>query len=594
MRRSKAKSMVRGGAPATPIPPYSASTCAVVAHDRPIKWLGVRLGDEENQFAEKVTEAAELHAAISTLDDPALELVLTRASADVGRIVHLLRAAGPSNPAALESFDDLVRAAVGRIVHAEVGDDSAEQASWGVKSGGLGLRRATALALPAHAASLAEAEQLVAWLTHQCEQLGVSVDPSASVSIRADTVCRQLHDSFDCPTTRAALLKEIAHTRRPVDPTAVPLILRDRPPSSGRPPPHPPPPGEMVQDAGGSPDDRDSSAPRAALQHRLMQHIDHLRLRQTIDPLRAQRSALSDADLERLLRLQDLADRSTCHDWIWATNLAHGRVLSPNEYISAVRVRLGIPVSNFVGTRQCAECSADVSAASLGPHALLCGRGVRIVGHNHLRDHLLTLARASDPAARLEVALANSVPNPDNRRPADILLSASPLGGGAAGRCAVDVGITAPHNDCARRSDLEPTEEHFKRKIAASKALCDSAGWQFLPFIVSAYGRPHPDAKHLVHKLAVRAAREYVVEPAPRLEATWWRNASTILMARVAAMVERCRPAPPVAEGLAGARESLRGVVPHPPLPRSLDPHAALLPRHELVAGADAPVILDD
>jgi hypothetical protein len=34
--------------------------------------------------------------------------------------------------------------------------------------------------------------------------------------------------------------------------------------------------------------------------------------------------------------------------------------------------------------------------------------------------------------------------------------------------------------------------------------------------------------------------------------------------------------------------------VPHPPLPRSLDPHAALLPRHELVAGADAPVILDD
>jgi len=193
-----------------------------------------------------------------------------------------------------------------------------------------------------------------------------------------------------------------------------------------------------------------------------------------------------------------------------------------------------------------------------------------------------------------EVALAASVPNPDNRRPADILLSASPLGGGAAGPCAVDVGITAPHNDCARRRDIEPTDEHYKRKVAASKALCDAAGWRFLPFIVSAYGRPHPDAKHLVHKLAVRAAREYVVEPAPRLEATWWRNATTILMARAAAMVERCRPIPDVAESLGGARESLRGVVPHPPLPRSVLPPAVPLLRHELVAGADAPVILDD
>jgi hypothetical protein len=326
-----------------------------------------------------------------------------------------------------------------------------------------------------------------------------------------------------------------------------------------------------------------------------MQHVDHQRLREILIPLRKTLTdkTISEADHERLLRLQDLADRGTCHDWIWAINPAHGRVLSPNEYITAVRLRLGIPASSFVGHRKCAECAADVTAQTLGPHALLCGRGVRIVGHNHLRDHLLTLARASDPAARLEAALAADASNPHNRRPADILLSASPFGGGAAGPCAVDVGITAPHNDYAKRADQSPIDEHYKRKMAASKKLCEDAGWQFRPFIVSAYGRPHPDAVLLVHKLCVRAAREYVVEPVPRLEASWWRNATTILMARAAAMVERCRPIPEVAEALGGARESLRGVEPHSPLPRRRS-LAVPLARHELVAGADAPVILSE
>ncbi len=305
------------------------------------------------------------------------------------------------------------------------------------------------------------------------------------------------------------------------------------------------------------------------------------------------RSLLPVADCERLLRFEDLANRDTCHDWIWAINPAHGRVLSPNDYISAVRLRLGVPVSNFIGSRACAECSHPVTSATLGPHALLCGRGVRIVGHNHLRDHLLTLARASDPSARLEVALAAAAANPDNRRPADILLSASPLGGGAAGPLAVDVGITAPHNQYAISSDRDPTDEHYRRKVADSKKLCADSGWGFLPFIVSAYGRPHPDAKALVHKLCVRAAREYVVEPVPRLEATWWRNATTILMARAAAMVERCRPIPPVADGLAGARESLRGVEPHSPLPRSLLSSPVPLARDELVTGSDGPVTLE-
>jgi hypothetical protein len=134
---------------------------------------------------------------------------------------------------------------------------------------------------------------------------------------------------------------------------------------------------------------------------------------------------------------------------------------------------------------------------------------------------------------------------------------------------AVDVGIVAPHNLHAIRCDSDPLAEYAKRKNAKSRGGCETAGWKFFPFIVSAYGRPSPDAARMVSRLCTKAAREFVVEPPKRLETNWWRNATTLLMIGAAAMVERCRPALEVASGLDGSREHMRGVEPHAPLRRS-------------------------
>jgi hypothetical protein len=586
VRRSLTKSLVRGGRADAAIPPYSRATCALTPHDAPVKCLGVRLGDEAQQLVEEVAKARLLHEAIATLDDPALVLVLTRASADVCRIVHLLRAVGPVADKPLRDFDDLMRDAVGRVVRIDVSDLAAEQATWGVRAGGLGLRKATTTAGPAHVASLVECEQLVTWLTRECAKRGVGdLSIAASITARAATAIDALLGSIDDEATRTSVRADIAEARADIGPDAVPTILRDRPASKGRPPPRPPPPGDLVADASGEA----KAAPHAGLQHRILAHVDALRLREQIGPLRAApRNALPMMDAERLVRLQDLADRSTSHDWIWAINPAHGPILSPNEYITAVRLRLGLPVATYLGDRPCAECGEPFAAAHIGLHALLCAKGRRILRHNRLRDHLHTLARASDPASRLEAALVDS-PDVENRRPADLFLSASPFGSGASGPVAVDVGIVAPHNRAALACSSDPLDGYAKRKDRKSSADCAVVGWSFYPFLVSSYGRAHPGAMKLVARLCDNAAREFVVEPAKRLQQNWWRNATTILMAGAASMVERCRPILEVASELDGSREEMRGVEPHRPLKAS-DSLAAPRARFAILAGVSTPV----
>ncbi len=586
-KRSTTKSLVRGGRPNAAIPPYSAATCTRTPHDAPVKWLGIRAGQEVAQLREEVAKAGALHDAIAALDDPALVLVLTRATADVCRIVHLLRAVGPPlNAEPLNDFDELMADAVARVVRSDISDEAAEQATWGVRAGGLGLRKATATGLPAHVASLVECEPLVAWLTCECEKLGVSPGPAeiaaqASTSARASAAINALLESIAHEKTRGAVRHDIDEARVPIDPSVEPAILRDRPRDADRPPPRPPPPGDIVPDASGDTRESSSTPARAGLQHRILAHLDNLHLHRHLDPLRSGRAKLSKEQTERLLRLEDIAHNSTHHDWLWSINPAHGPVLSPEEYITAVRLRLGVPVASYEGTRRCGGCNTPQTAAQLGSHALLCtgANGKRVIGHDRLRDHLHTLVRASDPRARVEVPLgdaprpradAASQDEPDvhRQRPADILLSVSPFKGGAGGPLAVDVGIVAPHtlSACNR---VSPAEDYRKRKVVKSADACAAAGWTLLPFLVSAYGKPHADAEQLVNRLCTNAAREFVVEPAARLEANWWRNATTLLMARAAAMVARCRPVPDFAHGLDGSREEMRGVEPHKPLPRT-------------------------
>ena len=130
--------------------------------------LGVDFGEEfsATKQLQKVTKTvAEIHKAIAQLNDTASELILLRKCADVSRIVHLLRAAGTSvHPNALLDYDNVLALSVERCLGGQFDELARLQASLGVADGGIGMRQASATALPAFLASRAESRWLVSRL----------------------------------------------------------------------------------------------------------------------------------------------------------------------------------------------------------------------------------------------------------------------------------------------------------------------------------------------------------------------------------------------------------------------------------------------
>jgi hypothetical protein len=269
----------------------------------------------------------------------------------------------------------------------------------------------------------------------------------------------------------------------------------------------------------------------------------------------------------------DLASVNTDHSWLWAINPAHGYVLEPESYVTALRLRLGLPVAAYAGVAKCAECDALLPAHGVGDHALLCARGMRVVGHNHIRDHVAALARVSDAATEVEVSPApafsgvgggDAPPPLSHRRPADILTSAAPLGGGV-GRVALDVGIACPFNwDGRARPSADVLDEYRDRKIADNRPSCDEVHWRYEPLVISAFGRAHDETKKIIHRLAVAAGKAFGGADVTRTEATWWRNATTLLMERNARMVNRCLPRLSLPHIVSGLDESRWGSDPPP------------------------------
>ena len=115
------------------------------------------------QFAAASDATASVCNSLGELHDPRAELALLRMSANASRVVHLLRAAGPDlDEQALEEFDQRQRQALGAVVPTPLSDRAWAQAQGGASEGGLGLRSAHELRLPAFIASRTEARSLAA------------------------------------------------------------------------------------------------------------------------------------------------------------------------------------------------------------------------------------------------------------------------------------------------------------------------------------------------------------------------------------------------------------------------------------------------
>jgi len=111
--------------------------------------------------------------------------------------------------------------------------------------------------------------------------------------------------------------------------------------------------------------------------------------------------ALSRAERwEHVRRIRELRDDTVSHDWLWAIGPGEGGCIEPDEYVTAVRLRLGANQSDE--PLLCQSCGRVMMQPDAS-HALCCAPGQSTQGHNDVRDVTLEFTRLADASAEPEV-----------------------------------------------------------------------------------------------------------------------------------------------------------------------------------------------
>ena len=115
--------------------------------------------------------------------------ILLRSSFSVRRLMHTLRCVRCAGHPSLTVFDNLLREGISSITNSLLSDIQWLQASHRIRYGGLGIRRATSLALSAFLASAASTSDLQhgilssCWPTPDAEYIGACASWSAKYSL---------------------------------------------------------------------------------------------------------------------------------------------------------------------------------------------------------------------------------------------------------------------------------------------------------------------------------------------------------------------------------------------------------------------------
>jgi hypothetical protein len=234
-----------------------------------------------------------------------------------------------------------------------------------------------------------------------------------------------------------------------------------------------------------------------------------------------------------LHRIADLSAKEASHDWLWAVDPHKGRPLESDEYVEAVRLRLGCggPEEPTI----CGNCDAAVLSCN-GEHGLLCAKGESTKGHNKIRDELHSMAKTIDSSAETEPE--GLIPSHPRLRPADLLTGAFHNGRLAA----VDVGVICPSAAGAGLDCVVTMEQRKRERLEQFKDELEAGGIDYHPFAVSCWGRFHPNAEQMLQRLAKRLARR---DGSTNLRSVLSRLRSRIvteLMRRAARMVLTCLP----------------------------------------------------
>ena len=471
---------------------YIADSCKLPDPMSGTRVLGAPVGRTElakAMMTDATATAAQLHTRIGTVDDPATELVLTRKCADVAHIMYLLRVCGDMLDADdLAPYDCQLKSAVEWILRGDMDDNSWTQSGLGVRQGGLGMRSASQCALIAAVSSMADARGKVHEMCQNMVHAGLA-DAGLLEDLfdaRLEAAVQKLIQRYD-PEVGAAMRSLIQKAADSInnDESAAEAPLAGG--GATR------PGSRLVADMAAS----DAEMPQHHQRNPGLQRALH-KLADNVAAAALLQSYADIGETSHVLRLQELQAAGTDHTWLWRLGANLPDKLSPDEFVSAARLRLGVAVMS--DDRVCSYCGESVLDI-YGHHSLVCAGAEATRGHTDVKDKLLDLALKADPAAESEpVSLIQSRPS---LRPADVLTAGAVQGTLAA----LDVGVTAPS---AADGDTHCTEAYKSRKLRKySRHLQDLAqqGVQYKPLIWSAWGRPHADCATILQNLSSRAAR---------------------------------------------------------------------------------------
>ena len=204
---------------------YVRDTVVVLSPDAGATALGPAFGTREQINArawESVRACDELRSAINGVDHAPTELVLTRQCADVSKLMYHMRINGDIlDHDLLASFDGQLRGSVATSLAGDLPDHSWWQATTGVTVGGLGLRTAVTVALPAFVASRILSRHLVVTMVdHLCAAIGASrQNIIAEYHARTDEALSRLASTLPTATALDLLAKlDEAHAESAISP----------------------------------------------------------------------------------------------------------------------------------------------------------------------------------------------------------------------------------------------------------------------------------------------------------------------------------------------------------------------------------------
>ena len=465
---------------------YVRDTVVVLSPDAGTTALGSAFGTREQINArawESVRACDELRSAINGVDHAPTELVLTRQCADVSKLMYHMRINGDIlDHDLLASFDGQLRASVSNSLSGDLPDHSWWQATTGVTVGGLGLRTAVTVALPAFVASRILSRPLVVTMVDRlCAAIGASRQTiMAEYDTRTDEALSRLASTLPTATALDLLAK--------LDEAYAESHLSWQNVLSGSEPAMRDQPSPALVTPGAS---------------RLMTAMAtmNIRTRASAPRFRASSPRLqmheSEGSWAARTPLAELGDSNVDHTWLWRLNPRHGSTLDADEYVDSVRFRLGCagPAEPIT----CAACNSGILDTGAA-HASCCALGEATRGHNAVSSLIHAAAQQCDHTSEMEVPVL--IPGTD-LRPADILTSA--LGNAYT---ALDVSICSPHaleagTDCTQ-SRVEAKLEYYGPHLAALLRQNIS----YTPIVWSAYGRPHPDTLTVLRSLSKSIARK--------------------------------------------------------------------------------------